>query len=293
MRYLLSSFCFLLIAGIAPSTFSQETASVINMQLPAWVERNGELRALRPEYPITSGDTIVTGDGGRLLIDLPDGADLKIGSEARFAVDTLRESQDPAGSLIEGIYEISKGAFRYTTRAAGAQIRRALSVKVGMATVGIRGTDFWGLTTEESDTVVLLEGAVVIEKAGHPSVELDQPMTFYNAPRSGAPEPVEEVDMDQLQIWAASVEMVPEAATISSDGRWAVYLGAFRARQSAGNLMGDLDDQGYPAEIKQVSLNGSLYRVAVAGFATKDDAVKFVAAAESNLGITGAWVQQI
>lgn len=293
MKYLVRTLCLVLAAWFAPVSFAQETSRVLALQPPAWVERDGNLRALRPDRPITAGDTLVTGDGGRLLIDLPDGADLKIGSEARFAVNTLRETQDPIGSLIEGVYEISKGAFRYTTRASGANIRRSLSVKVGMATVGIRGTDFWGLTTEESDTVVLLEGAIVIEKEGHPDVELDQALTFYNAPRSGAPQPVQNVDMEQLPIWAASVEMVADAATISSSGSWGVYLGSFRARQAAGNLMNHLDEQGYPAEIKQVNLNGSLYRVAVAGFLTRADALKFVAAAESDLDISGAWIQQM
>jgi|GEM_PF-6128009 len=174
MKYLLSTLGLLLVAGVAPSSFSQKTARVLNMQLPVWVEHNGDLRALRPDRLITSGDTIVTGDGGRLLIDLPDAAALKVGTEERFAINKLREAQNSVGSLIEGIYEIS--------------------------------------------------------------------------------------------------------------------MGAFRARQSAGNLMSELDDQGYPAEVMRVSLNGS---PAVAGFTNRADAVEFLAAAESDLSITGAWVQQM
>lgn len=293
MRHILSALCFLSIMGAATSSTAQETARVLSMQPPVWVERDGVLRALRTDRPITSGDTLVTGDSGRLLIDLPDGSDLKIGSEASFAVNTLREAQDPVGDLIEGVYEISRGAFRYSTRASGANIRRNVNVTVGLATVGIRGTDFWGLTTEESDTVVLLEGAIVIEKEGQASVEMEDALTFYNAPRNGAPKPVEEVDMEQLQIWAASVEMVPDAGTITPDGRWSVYLGAFRARQSAGRLVGEFGEQGYPAEIKQVNVNGPLYRVAVAGFTTREDALEFVELANTRLGVSGAWIQQM
>jgi hypothetical protein len=41
-----------------------------------------------------------------------------------------------------------------------------VSIRVGTATIGIRGTDVWGKTDKDGDLVALLEGRIDITRAG-------------------------------------------------------------------------------------------------------------------------------
>lgn len=310
---------FLILIGLVLShvVFAQseqkQEATITNIQLPAWVERNGELMALRVDRPLVSGDVIVTGSSGRVLADLPDGSDLKIGSDARFVIQKLvrvkeriqagvqntqeeikEKVQQTTEEIVEAAFEIPRGAFRYTTRTVGRLVKRAITVKVGFATVGIRGTDFWGQSADGLDTVCLIEGAIAIDKEGQATVDMTDALTFYRGPHTGDPEPVSAVDMAQLGEWAASVEVSEGSGVISANGGWSVYLGSFKSSDNAQALAQQLDVLGYPAEVMAAEPVSQLYRVTVKGFISYQDALWLINASDSIgvKGIEGAWLSK-
>jgi hypothetical protein len=104
---------------------------------------------------------------------------------------------------------------------------RDVSVRVKNVTVGIRGTDVWGKSSDERDLVCLIEGRVTVAAAGHPPVSLARPRDFYQKPAGAAPQ-VDRVDEAQLAAWSQETEM-PAAA----GQEWTVVAANAADRDSA------------------------------------------------------------
>jgi hypothetical protein len=85
---------FLLLASsvvLFISSFQALAAQVEGVQTPAWLERAGQRQPLRPGMTLTEADVVETGHGGRLFLQLADGSFVKLGEEARLALDSLQE----------------------------------------------------------------------------------------------------------------------------------------------------------------------------------------------------------
>jgi hypothetical protein len=112
------------------------------------------------------GDHIVTGRNARVLLKMVDGTALTLGADTEFAINTYHYSkQAKQGSAA---LELVRGVFRAVTGAIGKLKERDFKVKTSLATIGIRGTDFWGgFYFSKSLDVALLNGkGIYVENAG-------------------------------------------------------------------------------------------------------------------------------
>ncbi|MBR9971938.1 FecR family protein [Magnetospirillum sulfuroxidans] len=128
--------------------------------------------ALHQGSQIRSGTQVITGPAARVELRFIDDTQVVIGEMAQFAVASFVYNADNQQG--EALFRVDKGAFLVTTGAVGKLPGHPLSVATPVASIGVRGTKFWGGSQDHPLDVLLLEGAVsVTSKAG--SVALTQP----------------------------------------------------------------------------------------------------------------------
>jgi hypothetical protein len=263
------------LAFLAAAAAHAETAIVEAVQYPAWLERTGAAVPLTPGTRLQPRDQLRTGDNARVRLRMGEGSAVKLGENARFAIEAVEDR-----NVFRAALSVIAGAFRFTTD-PGSRRGRDVSIKAKSVTVGIRGTDLWGKSTGERDLVCLLEGKITVGAEGHPQVTLDQPLDFYQKPRDEAPS-VARVDTKQLELWAAETELSEDGAAASAQGRWRVVAAVKPKRDAALELSRRLRAAGYPAEIVQ---KDKYFAVQVARLAGERQARSLMAAIRGIEGV--------
>jgi hypothetical protein len=251
---------WLLVAALcAPAAWGQ-AVTVDAVQYPAWLERDGRLAPLVPGTTLQARDGVRTGNNARVQLRLAEGSAVKLGENAQFQVERAQD-----GGVFRAALSVIAGAFRFTSQ----QVRkREIAIKVKNVTVGIRGTDLWGKSTDERDLVCLIEGNITVGSEGHPNVTLDKPLDFYQRPRGGNPV-VAKVDPKQLEIWGAETEIAKDGAAARAGGKWRVVAAVFEERDKALAFNRVVRANGYPSEVAKAE---DKFAVQVPGLASEADA---------------------
>lgn len=249
-------------ATVAPAT-------VEAVQSPAWRERSGMVVPLAAGMELKSGDVLRTGDGARAYLRLAEGSLVKLGGGARFAFHT--RSLQPQRSF-HGALDVLAGAFRFTTVAVRKSRQHEVVIRVGTATIGIRGTDLWGRTDRNGDLVALLEGRIEITRAGQ-TTELAQPMTYYDAPAGKAAE-VKALDPEVFRNLARQTEILAGDGAARARGAWRVLAGSAASAEAALELYDKVRDAGFAARIRpQEDGDGAWrYEILLGGFSSAAEA---------------------
>lgn len=114
-------------------------------------------RLLKVGTRVFEKDELHTGRYGRAEIQFVDESTLILGAETIFKLDQV--TYHPAVENVGMSFSLQKGAFRLITSRLGFARPADLRVETPVATISIRGTDFWGglLKPEELD-VLLISG---------------------------------------------------------------------------------------------------------------------------------------
>ena len=144
-------------AGDVAGTVTRLKGSAVAMQ-------DAVPRPLKVGDKVHKGDVISTGKGARLEMKMLDDAVMTLGEKTIFVViDYIAVGAEPnaAMRLLQGAFGAVSGEMMKTAAAT-------FTVETEAATIGIRGTRFWGGTLDGAFQVALLEGkAVIVEnKAG-------------------------------------------------------------------------------------------------------------------------------
>jgi len=120
-------------------------------------------RPLKVGDKIQRGDVLSTGRGARLEVEMLDDAIMTLGEKTNFIVIDYIIGNEPIAALrlLQGAFSAVSGKMMQTAAAK-------FTVETEIATIGIRGTKFWGGVIDGAFQVAMLEGkAVIIEnKAG-------------------------------------------------------------------------------------------------------------------------------
>ncbi|MBM3510964.1 MAG: FecR domain-containing protein [Alphaproteobacteria bacterium] len=128
----------------------------------------GDRRALHPAAQVFLKETVETGDAARAMLRFSDRTQVTMGEKASLLVDEFVFAS--GGSTV---LKLVRGALRYAS-AAGKDPAREVRLVTSVATIGVRGTDFWVGPIEGAVGIVLLDGVVEITNAGG-TVVLDEP----------------------------------------------------------------------------------------------------------------------
>ncbi|MCW5605596.1 MAG: FecR domain-containing protein [Burkholderiales bacterium] len=279
---LMSAAAMLLAAPLAAQTLQVE-----GMVSPAWLERGGAREPLAIGTALQSGDRVYTGEGARALLRLSDDSAIKLGAHAVFSVDSIAEQRGGAvARLVSASLDVAQGAFRFTTNLFGKRrAERDIRVRIATVTAGIRGTDVWGKSADDRDIVCLIDGRITVSHAGQ-EFSMQEPLSFFIAPRGKPPLPVAPVLPDQLKQWAEETEI--RVGGMRRGGRFDVEIAVANDQQTALAEYDRLREAGYPAEIQPQQSDYSVqYRVRIPALPSPADA-EALAARLVALGFAGA-----
>ncbi len=122
---------------------------------------------------LETGERILTGPGARVGIRFADGTRVTLGGFTDFAVQ--RYQFLPGEQRGEALFSLVRGVFRAITGELGTLPNRPFRVTTPLATIGIRGTDFWGEQSSKQLQLALLDGAGVIVENRFGRTEITTP----------------------------------------------------------------------------------------------------------------------
>lgn len=154
-KWVVALFCF-----FAGPVLAQTAAvgTVAQLQGVANVTRAAGTVALQLNAPVYSDDLLETDANAKILVQFTDGTKLTLGPSAEVLIDEF--VFNPNGGANNAALRVTAGAMRLVAgaveRVGGAQ---AINVTTPVATIGIRGTDFF-IEMEEADhlSVALFSG---------------------------------------------------------------------------------------------------------------------------------------
>ncbi|MBY4678749.1 FecR family protein [Marinobacterium arenosum] len=167
------------------------------------VERSRQQLPLKRNDYLYQGDTLVTPGGARLLFRLADGSRISLAENSSFSLDHYR--YEPAKQQADVRFGLLKGAFRALTGAIGRQPAPKLEIDTPVATIGIRGTEFWGgfLFSEALD-VTMLGGKGIYIRNAYGQVDISQAGLGTSVRAGQPPAPATAWPEEKLQRAAAA-----------------------------------------------------------------------------------------
>lgn len=253
---------------LAAQAHAQPAAVVEGVQMPAWLERGGQRQPILPGMVLQPGDVIHTGAGSRLLVRLSERSLVKLGENGQLRFAEL----SPTRELFRAALGVLHGAFRFTTDLAVKNRRREVRITVASVTAGIRGTDLWGRSRDNTEIVCLIEGAIEVGAQGEAPVVMDQPRQFYRRV-AGQTQPVGFVEPAQLTEWAQQTEIQAGGGAARVGGRFQAELVRAGNQDEALGVYDRLRAAGYPAEIRPLRQGEQLvYVVRIRNLPTRADA---------------------
>ncbi len=125
------------------------------------VSTAGAQRAINKGAELGSGESIVTGDGGRAQLRFTDGGMVSLQPGSEFKVDNYQFSGKEDGEE-KGFFSLLKGGLRTITGLVGRTNKNAYKVTTNVATIGIRGTEFT-IAYTGANSIAVSTGEGVVE----------------------------------------------------------------------------------------------------------------------------------
>lgn len=168
------------------------------------VERSDKRLAVKRNDILFEKDVLITSRGSRLLIMLKDQTKISLAENTHFELTSYHHSKQKS----EADFKMLKGAFRAITGAIGKQDSPQFEVHTPIATIGVRGTDFWGgfIFSEDLDvTMISGKGVYITNEFG--AVEIQQPGEGTTVIRDQAPSAVKVWPNEKLSKAAAATRV--------------------------------------------------------------------------------------
>lgn len=158
-------------------------------------------RTLREGSDVKFLDTILTGEDTRAEIVLIDDSQLSIGDNSELTIDEMVYEPGKKG---RGVLTLARGVFRMVSGKINKHDGGTLTLRTPVATIGVRGTDFWGLQEEDKLTMALIDNGIVeITGADGRTVTLDTPLQAVVIER-GQPTPAAPYNLTPEQLAEAA-----------------------------------------------------------------------------------------
>ena len=187
----------------SPAFAADVIGAVSRIQGEASGTIDGSSEMLGLDSSVFRNQIVATGANARLEVTFIDGTQLTLGERAEMILDTFVFDPDAStGTMTLGIV----GAFRFVSGQAPTLAGAEVAVTTPVATIGIRGTEFWGGPIDDQALgVFLTQGAVSVTNAAG-EVVLDEPGQGTNIAAPGdAPGPVTFWPQDKVDRAIATV----------------------------------------------------------------------------------------
>ncbi len=253
---------------------TQSSAVVELLRAPAWLEIGDKRIPLAAGGIVSALQTVVTGEGARVVLKFPEGSVIALGANSRLTLESLAYSKAEGASLFSTAFKVAIGTFRYVT-ALTEKLNgknRRVSVSTATATIGIRGTRFWAQSNAQHEMVCLFEGKIDIERVNEPLAVLDAPNAFWVAPAGQAALPISIATPEQLSGFGGQVA-APEGSGLAKPGGSFSIANNIWLESRAKALAAQLAELGYGATVTPCTTGAaSMFDVTVGSLASAEDA---------------------
>lgn len=163
--------------------------------------QDGVARSLFEGSDVKFLDTIITGANTRAEIEFVDDSFLMVGDNSSLTID---EMVFEPGVRSKGVITLTEGVFRMVSGKINKVAGGELTINSPVATIGIRGTDFWGLQEKDKLTMALIDNGIVeITGEDGRTVVLDTPLQAVVIER-GQPTPDAPFSLTPAQLQEAA-----------------------------------------------------------------------------------------
>src|SRR5690554_2288194 len=160
LKWLQACLVMGLLSLMLPAQAATEAALVLFSHGNVVLTNNSGSYPLEKGAAVSAGDTVITGDDGRVQLRFTDGGLVSLMPNSRFAVEEYSQpTEDAEGSVSVNLI---KGGLRALSGSIGKKDKDSYKLKTDVATLGIRGTQF----------VVVMDGAAMRVHVGQGSVSL-------------------------------------------------------------------------------------------------------------------------
>ena len=140
---------------------------VISYYGGAYAIKKNHSRLLFKGSTLNNGDRIITGENSRVKIEMSDGAIFVFGNNTNFLIEQYQ--YDSATGIGSGLLFITRGFFRSISGKLAKIRSNHFKVRTTMATIGVKGTEFWGGFWDGGKFEVALlsgKGVIISNQAG-------------------------------------------------------------------------------------------------------------------------------
>ena len=200
---ILAAAAALMALAAGPASAAEPIGSVSRMQGMSSAVVDGAPAPLDLGASVFLNQEVSTGEEARLELTFADGTQLTLGEKAKMILDTfVYNPAEGTGKLKMAV----TGAFRFVSGQVSKQPNKDVAVATPVATVGIRGTEFWGGPIDDQVLgVFLIEGAVTVTNAnGEQTLDTPGQGTNISTP-DAAPGPVTIWPQDKVDRAIATV----------------------------------------------------------------------------------------
>ncbi|WP_415898284.1 FecR domain-containing protein [Neptuniibacter sp. QD48_11] len=211
-RILLLLFCFI----SNPVAANNEIGEVVLIQGKPLVERQNQHLFIKRNDPLFIEDVLITPVGSKILIKLADKTTISLAENTQFELSKYQFDKKNQTSDVS--FKMLKGAFRTLTGSIGKQSQPKFEIHTPLATIGVRGTEFWGgMIFSDALDVTMLEGKGVYIKNEHGQVEITHPGDGTMVSKGMKPSEVSMWSDEKLQKAAAATELKQQRQNQSDD----------------------------------------------------------------------------
>ena len=197
-----------------PNAYAKDQAAVVIIAAGDFYAVNAtqQKRSLQRRSKVYVGETLVTGNNGRGQVRFIDGAVLSLRPDTELKIHSYRygKTKSDEGSWMSLI----KGGFRTIT---GAISKKKYKVTTSMATIGIRGTHYEAVISNEQLYVALWDGGVTLSNnAGKVDLGLGADYNFGMVQGENV-EPQGQLDPPAAIVNDSQPDIAPDLSKSSSD----------------------------------------------------------------------------
>jgi len=190
-------------AAQAAGDNDEDVGDVDAVVATAEASRADSVRRLSLNDPLYQGERLETGPDARLHATLRDGGVLMLGADASLTLDRFVLDPGAAGAELR----VLRGAFRMVSGAINKDLGGTLTIRTPIATIGVRGTDFWGLQQNDSLLMALIDDGELSITLPTGTIVLTDPLTLMRFERGQALPTLETLSPEALGQAAQTVAL--------------------------------------------------------------------------------------
>jgi hypothetical protein len=212
------------------------------MRGDVFIKRDGEISRAFKGFKLENRDSIETTRSGKAQIIFNDKTVIRVGRSSVFEIENYLFEKDKKPDVK---FKVKSGFFSAVTGKIGKISKDSFKLKTKTATIGIRGTHFQGIVSDESEDIACLKGEIFLEIGDRVVDVVAGEIVNIKSGIPSTPRKIQSVDIDGMEdkasLETSLTNIDNQLSAISelkdSDARYAAYRDLESEIENAENLI--------------------------------------------------------